>query len=175
MAGNNQFKAEDFIKAIPGTRGIVDQIARRVGCDWHTAKKYIDTYPQILEIYQEETGGQKGRAKPRKLAKYVYLVRDSLMGMTKIGHTSDLQRRMYDLQTGCPQKLELIGYIETKHPGRLEQELHNRFSHKKCQGEWFSLSDDDIFLILEYHNASVSFKKFVDNELQFSFSLGGSS
>jgi hypothetical protein len=54
MPGNNQFKAHQFIKAIPGTAGIVSAIARKVGCDWHTAKKYIDAYPTIKQAYDDE-------------------------------------------------------------------------------------------------------------------------
>jgi hypothetical protein len=50
----NQFKASDFIDAIPGSGGIITTIARRVGCSWHTAKKYIDSYPTIKQAYDDE-------------------------------------------------------------------------------------------------------------------------
>jgi len=54
MAGREQYKADDFIKAIPGTGGIISTIASRVGCEWHTAKKYIDDKPTIQQAYQDE-------------------------------------------------------------------------------------------------------------------------
>ena len=54
MANKNQFTADDFIKAIPGTGGIVTAIARRLGCDWDTAKKYITRYPTIARAYAAE-------------------------------------------------------------------------------------------------------------------------
>ena len=54
MANRNQFKASDFINAIPGTAGIIDSIAKKVGCDWHTAKKYIKEYSSIEEAYNDE-------------------------------------------------------------------------------------------------------------------------
>lgn len=54
MAGNNQFKAQQFIDAIPGTGGIISTIAKRVGCSWNTAKKYIDTYSTIKQAYNDE-------------------------------------------------------------------------------------------------------------------------
>ena len=41
MAGSNQFTAKQFIKAIPGTGGIISALADKVGCGWHTAKRYI--------------------------------------------------------------------------------------------------------------------------------------
>lgn len=39
--GKNLYTAAQFIEAIPGTGGIISAIAKRVGCDWITAKKYI--------------------------------------------------------------------------------------------------------------------------------------
>ncbi len=52
--GNNLYRAEQFIKAIPGSGGIVTTIAQRVDCDWHTAKKYIDTMPTVQQAYMDE-------------------------------------------------------------------------------------------------------------------------
>jgi hypothetical protein len=57
MAGADQYRAADFIAAIPGSGGIVTTIAKRVGCAWHTAKKYIDGYPTVKRIYDDECEG----------------------------------------------------------------------------------------------------------------------
>lgn len=54
MGANNHYKAQVFIDAIPGTGGIITKIADLVGCSWHTAKKYIDTYPTVQTAYQNE-------------------------------------------------------------------------------------------------------------------------
>lgn len=54
MANKDQFTAKDFIEAIPGTGGIVSTIAKAVGCEWHTAKKYIDNYPTVKQAYDDE-------------------------------------------------------------------------------------------------------------------------
>lgn len=54
MAGKEQFKASDFIKVIPGSGGIISTIARRVGCNWYTAKKYIYKYPRVKQAYENE-------------------------------------------------------------------------------------------------------------------------
>jgi hypothetical protein len=35
--GKNKYTAEQFIKAIPGTGGIISAIARKVDCEWNTA------------------------------------------------------------------------------------------------------------------------------------------
>ena len=48
------YKTSDFIRAIPNSGGLVSEIARRVGCTWHTAKKWIDKYPSVLSAYNNE-------------------------------------------------------------------------------------------------------------------------
>jgi uridine kinase len=52
--GTNKYKAQDFIDAIPGSGGIITSIAKRVGCDWHTAKKYIEEYATVKRAYNDE-------------------------------------------------------------------------------------------------------------------------
>ena len=50
----SSYSAQVFIDAIAGTGGIVSAIARKVGCDWNTAKKYIDQYPTVKAAYDAE-------------------------------------------------------------------------------------------------------------------------
>jgi len=57
MPGAAQFTAKQFITAIPGSGGIIAVIAKRVGCDWHTAKRYIRLYPTINQAYEDECAG----------------------------------------------------------------------------------------------------------------------
>ena len=54
MADNKHFTARQFIDAIPGSGGIIATIARRVGCEWHTAKRYIGEHPTIQQAYENE-------------------------------------------------------------------------------------------------------------------------
>ena len=54
MAGKNWFTAQQFIDAIPGTAGIISAIARKVGCQWNTAQRYINDYPTIKKAYDNE-------------------------------------------------------------------------------------------------------------------------
>jgi len=54
MANKDQYSAQQFIDAIPGTGGIISVIARRIGCDWNTAKKYVTTYATVKAAYDAE-------------------------------------------------------------------------------------------------------------------------
>jgi len=52
--GRSNIPVKVFLDAIPGTGGIITAIARRVGCSWHTADKYIKRYPTIQQAYRDE-------------------------------------------------------------------------------------------------------------------------
>lgn len=54
MAGKDQYKAADFIAALPGTGGVITAVASRVGCDWITAKKYLTQYPTVTAVWEAE-------------------------------------------------------------------------------------------------------------------------
>ena len=52
---NGTYTAAQFIAAIEDSAGIISTIARRVGCAWNTAKRYIDTYATVKQAYENET------------------------------------------------------------------------------------------------------------------------
>jgi hypothetical protein len=58
----------------------------------------------------------------------------------KIGFSANPEDRLAALQTAHPRKLLLVGFM----PGSLAEEkfLHEKFSHLRLNGEWFSISDD---------------------------------
>ena len=51
---NGNYLAAQFIAAIPGSGGIISTIARRVGCAWGTAQKYINKYATVRCAYEDE-------------------------------------------------------------------------------------------------------------------------
>lgn len=48
------YRAQDFIAAIPKSGGIISTIAKRVGCDWNTAKKWCTEKPTVRQAYEAE-------------------------------------------------------------------------------------------------------------------------
>ena len=51
---NGNYTAGQFIEVIPGSGGIITTIASRIGCAWHTAKRYITKYATVQQAYQDE-------------------------------------------------------------------------------------------------------------------------
>ena len=78
---------------------------------------------------------------------YVYFILDSFSGALKIGKANDINIRISDLQTGNPNELTFLGYIEcnsSEHAKQLESLYHKEYNHLRVRGEWFEY-DESIF------------------------------
>jgi hypothetical protein len=75
---------------------------------------------------------------------YVYLLKHGSRSEYKIGRTFSPMRREGEIAIELPEKPAPIHYIETDDPSGVETYWHNRFATKRKQGEWFTLSPDDV-------------------------------
>ena len=88
--------------------------------------------------------------------KYVYLFNVEGTDVYKIGHSKHPEKRLLQLQTGNPTKIEFVNSFESNYATQLESFLHRKFKHKKhsedeekLQGEFFCLDEYDISGFLE--------------------------
>lgn len=75
---------------------------------------------------------------------YVYLVKHGSRNEYKIGRTNNPLRREGEIRLQLPERIAPIHYIETDDPAGIERYWHARFSGKRKEGEWFSLSAADV-------------------------------
>jgi hypothetical protein len=97
---------------------------------------------------------------------YVYFFRETGRPYVKIGmSTNDLQQRFQHFKTYAPLGAYIVGFIKTKKASVLENELHKKYKDKRLSGEFFSLTDDEVYN--EINNYNVSFGEIVSflNEL----------
>ncbi|MGE8501438.1 MAG: GIY-YIG nuclease family protein [Pseudomonas sp.] len=83
----------------------------------------------------------------------VYFIADRLNNLVKIGVSVDRDRRLRQLQTGNPFKLEFMGWIEEDEAHFvIEKKLHDKYSKKRFNGEWFKIGQEDVIHELKlYH------------------------
>jgi len=62
----------------------------------------------------------------------------------KIGRSSHVGRRSYEVALQLPERLKVIHVIETDDPEGIEAYWHHRFATKRANGEWFSLTPEDV-------------------------------
>lgn len=101
---------------------------------------------------------------------YVYLISTSDVDVNedklyyKIGITKNNPKlRVKQLSTGSAAKLILLREYESMEYKKIERILHRDFGSKRKEGEWFDLTDEDIFGFIdkckEYEDLIVFLKK----------------
>jgi hypothetical protein len=75
---------------------------------------------------------------------YVYLLKHGSRQEYKIGRTNNPLRREGEVGIQLPEKLKPVYYIETDDPAGIENYWHTRFAGKRKEGEWFSLTAEDV-------------------------------
>lgn len=77
----------------------------------------------------------------------------------KIGVTKrKIEKRIKQLQTGCPDEIILIKQFDCEHYRKVESFLHRQHASKRIEGEWFVLDDLDIKLFelnCQKHNDTI--------------------
>ena len=88
--------------------------------------KKIDNY-----IFTDKTN------KDNNLGKYIYFVSNGMY--CKIGFSSNVNRRLSDLQVASSEKLELLYSFYTIDYKNIEKEFHKIFKQYNVSGEWYDI------------------------------------
>lgn len=78
----------------------------------------------------------------------VYLICSEIEGnsLYKIGYTKrEISKRIKEFKTGNASEFYIVDSFKSKWGTKIESQLHKIFLDKKVSGEWFQLSQDDIF------------------------------
>jgi hypothetical protein len=65
----------------------------------------------------------------------IYFIENTETKHIKIGFSTDVRRRLIDLQISSPHELKILTICEGD--DKLEKELHKRFGEHHFRGEWF--------------------------------------
>ena len=87
----------------------------------------------------------------RKPLQIMYILQNGDTNQYKIGITNDLNRRLSELQIGCPNEIKVIKlytHYQRKIIEKYERVLHNYYTKVGCRirpnGEWYELHKPDI-------------------------------
>ena len=96
-------------------------------------------------IEAASTAPEELNSKNATLCLYVIGFEDSqFQGVVKIGVTSNIQKRLATLQTGCPWRLEVKAMVYRPDSFQYETWLHDHFDKYRMRpdGEWFDFGPD---------------------------------
>lgn len=72
----------------------------------------------------------------------VYVIRAEEVNRYKIGHASDIERRVRKMRVESPVHLTLIAHVPAWDAKKTERRLHKRFAEYRIRGEWFRESPE---------------------------------
>jgi hypothetical protein len=98
-------------------------------------RKLLTTKPAAMSESSDDDPTQVG---------YVYLLKHGSRREYKIGRTYNPLRREGELGIQLPEKCLPVHYIKTDDPEGVETYWHRRFADKRKEGEWFSLTSQDV-------------------------------
>lgn len=81
----------------------------------------------------------------------VYLIKQKNTDLYKIGITKNANKRKLQIQTGSPQKIEILYLYESEMASKIERFFHKKYFHTKfdetfdkIEGEWFKLNPKEV-------------------------------
>jgi hypothetical protein len=101
-----------------------------------------DEFRQFLKDPFGYKSKRRKEEKPQSKEGFVYILKCG--PYYKIGLSQVVDKRVEQLSTIPPFDVELIYTIETDDMYGLESSLHNKFSEKRKNGEWFELEGADL-------------------------------
>jgi len=123
--------------------GKQDRIERII--EYCKEKAEFEDVVSICEAASKPSRKSTGSSNPdTESVGYVYLIRHGTRNEYKIGMTNNPIRREGEIRLELPEKVKPIHYIETDDPSGVERYWHNRFDNRRKEGEWFSLSPNDV-------------------------------
>lgn len=70
--------------------------------------------------------------------------------MYKLGMSANVEKRVKQLQTGNPRTLVLLCKMYFPNKRKLESYLHRQFKNERRNGEWFSLTLENVTAIIDF-------------------------
>ena len=83
----------------------------------------------------------------------VYIFKNELTGLVKVGVSDNPEKRMKTLsnQSGCPLQM-VYNTPKCKNAYDVERSVHSALKQYRKVGEWFDVSENEVFDILEKHS-----------------------
>lgn len=121
-------------------------VARKIleACDKLTTEEIVLLRAQWLNKIHTPSGGPHASPKHKSVKGWVYVLKGEGTGTYKIGKTTNLKARQKWFELHLPFKVSNVCSIATDDCGGLEESLHERFSEKRVNGEWFKLNEEDL-------------------------------
>ena len=132
------FPSHGALYRLGGKAGIVAAAAQLA----QKRHEFQDVVPLLRTTTPSRVKPEAGVTLRKVVVGVVYLMKSGRH--YKIGRTNSIGRREWELGIKIPIPPKTLHYIETDDPVGVEAYWHRRFAEKRGEGEWFTLSPEDI-------------------------------
>lgn len=113
---------------------------------------WFRTYEDNEKYYNEIKIKQQNNKKSKKIKWHIYIIQS--WEYYKIWRTKNIKKRKNKYITENPNEIIILHSYEHDNIIAEEKRLHKKFSDKKHNREWFSLSEEDILYIKQLQYGS---------------------
>lgn len=111
-------------------------------------KRYFKINKEALKELEESEYNKDKRKSNIGTLKPIYLLQSE--SLYKIGIAKDVDSRWKSINN-LPYEVNIISYSDLiNNPNKIEAELHNKYKNKRVNGEWFSLSPEEVEEVRNY-------------------------
>jgi hypothetical protein len=101
-------------------------------------------WSEVLPVAKVDAEAEADLQRGTRPVGYVYLMRHGSRREYKVGRTNNPLRREGEIGVQLPEVLSPVHYISTDDPAGVETYWHQRFAAKRKEGEWFTLTAEDV-------------------------------
>lgn len=136
----SDFPSEKAYRRFGGKQGLI--AATAAFCEGRP--DYSDVLAFCIQATPADQESLDDKATDSTKIGYVYLLQHGTRREYKIGRTNNTMRREGEINIELPHGVKPLHVIATDDPAGVENYWHRRFADKRLNGEWFSLSSDDL-------------------------------
>lgn len=96
---------------------------------------------------------------------HIYIMRCKDLPYYKIGQAINLEKRLMEVQVGCPFKLEIAFWAQVAEVNKLEKALHDKYQYQRMCGEWYLLPRKDYYEVIDFLTENSAFHKDIHEEM----------
>lgn len=142
--GFNQESIQDFSKRM---QGLGYKNVKRTGGKHCWVKKMpvneqplIGAKPPMENVLRDADNAED--------MEYIYLIiTEPYQNLVKIGRSMNPEKRVRELQTGCPHHLVIYAVVQRPTKFNLEGKMHSMFADRRRQGEWFQFDEQELEML----------------------------
>lgn len=116
------------------------------------AKKEYIIFPKVEQLEEYRSANARKVNSAKKPHGYLYVLQNYHFDLVKIGVSAAPKRRIRDIKSYVPFKIDYIYKKLFIDVYSLEEIIHDVYKENRIKGEWYQIHKDDVLKLIEFLN-----------------------